>query len=444
MENAKKMHSVTLDASRCKGCINCIKRCPTEAIRVRNGKAYIIDDRCIDCGECIRLCPHHAKKPIFDPLSVMKNYKYTVALPAPALYGQFNNLDDINIVLNGLIKMGFDDVFEISRAAEIVSSVTKKTIAERDFDGPMLSSACPAVLRLIRIRFPELLEQVTPLVAPIDLAASMAAEETMEKTGLPREDIGIIFISPCAAKNTATKQPLRIKKSEVDAVVAIKEIYPPLVKAMDKLEKTGEELQELSQAGVIGIGWANSGGEAAGSLMENYLAADGIENVISVLEGLEDDKFRNLDFVELNACFGGCVGGVLTVENPYVAKSRIKKLRKYLPVSCNRVSEIPKAAMTDKEIEPSNVMSLSSNIKEAMEKLSALEELAKSLPGLDCGSCGAPSCRALAEDVIRGYSRESDCIFKYKEYLHGIMSEVSNLEGFMPSPFRRNNDNEEK
>lgn len=438
----KAMHSVTLDESKCKGCINCIKRCPTEAIRVRDGKAHIIDDRCIDCGECIRICPHHAKKSIYDPLSVMDKFKYKVALPAPALYGQFNNLDDINIVLNGLLKVGFDDVFEVSRAAEIVSGITKKIIAERDFDGPMISSACPAVLRLIRTRFPELLDHVTPLAAPIDLAAEMALNEAIKKTGLPREDIGIIFISPCAAKNTATKHPLRIQKSEVDAVVAIKKVYPALLKAMENISKSGEDIAELSQTGVIGVGWANSGGEAAGSLMENYLAADGIENVISVLEGLEDDKFQNLDFVELNACFGGCVGGVLTVENPYVAKSRIKRLRKYLPVSCNRVEEVPPAAMTDKEVDPSDVMSLSSDIGEAMEKLAAIERLAKSLPGLDCGSCGAPSCRALAEDVVRGYSKESDCIFKYRDYLRGIMSEFSNLEGFMPSAFKRDDKDE--
>ena len=51
-------HSVMLDKELCMGCINCIKRCPTEAIRVRDGKAHILKERCIDCGECIRICPH--------------------------------------------------------------------------------------------------------------------------------------------------------------------------------------------------------------------------------------------------------------------------------------------------------------------------------------------------------------------------------------------------
>ena len=49
----KFYHSVRLDESLCKGCINCIKRCPTEAIRVRGGKASINNKFCIDCGRLI-------------------------------------------------------------------------------------------------------------------------------------------------------------------------------------------------------------------------------------------------------------------------------------------------------------------------------------------------------------------------------------------------------
>ena len=69
------IQSVTLDKDLCKGCINCIKRCPTEAIRVRDGKAAIDAQRCIDCGECIRICPHHAKKAITDPISILEGFQ---------------------------------------------------------------------------------------------------------------------------------------------------------------------------------------------------------------------------------------------------------------------------------------------------------------------------------------------------------------------------------
>ena len=50
-------HSVSLNAEKCKGCTHCLKRCPTEAIRIREGKAEINTERCIGCGACENLCP---------------------------------------------------------------------------------------------------------------------------------------------------------------------------------------------------------------------------------------------------------------------------------------------------------------------------------------------------------------------------------------------------
>ena len=113
----KFIHSVKLDEDDCIGCINCIKYCPTQAIRVHNGKAKITPEFCVDCGRCLRHCPHHAKVAIYDSIEEIRNYKYTVALPAPSLYTQFNNLTNVDIVLNALLSMGFDDVFEVSAAA---------------------------------------------------------------------------------------------------------------------------------------------------------------------------------------------------------------------------------------------------------------------------------------------------------------------------------------
>lgn len=422
----KFYHSVRLDEDLCKGCINCIKRCPTEAIRVRGGKASINNKFCIDCGECIRVCPHHAKHATYDKLDVMKQYEYTVALPAPALYSQFNNLDDVNIVLNALVRMGFDDVFEVSAAAELVSEATRQYLSEHEEQQPLISTACPSVVRLIRVRFPNLIPHLLPLNPPIEVAAVLAAEKAVKDTGLPREKIGIIFISPCPSKVTYVKSPLGTEKSQVDNVLAIKDVYPRLLACMKAV--AGEDYPVLGTSGKIGISWGHSGGEASGLFTENYLAADGIENVIRVLEDMEDQKFTNLRFVELSACNGGCVGGVLTVENPYVAEVKLKRLRKYMPVAISHIHDSEHEILkwtTGVQYEP--VFNLGNNMMESFSRLNRVERLMKKFPGLDCGSCGAPTCKALAEDIVRGNASENDCVYYLRENLHKLSEEVSIL-----------------
>lgn len=420
------LHSVHLDSSLCKGCTNCIKRCPTQAIRVRSGKAVIKKDFCIDCGECIRICPHHAKQATFDNLDILKSYEYTVALPAPSLYAQFNNIDDANIILRALVKMGFDDVFEVTAAAEMISQMSRKYIGEHPEKKPFISTACPSVVRLISVRFPNLIPHLLPFNSPMELAAGLARRKAAEKTGLLPEKIGIMFISPCPAKVAACKTALITEKSEVDAVIAIKEVYPKLLAHM-----TREDDLEVDyvHSGRIGVGWGNSGGEAGGLLTDSYLAADGIENVIRVLEDLEDQKFTDLEFIELNACSGGCVGGVLTVENPYVAQAKLKKLCRYLPVARNHLGDTYiDGAFAQKTVEYRPVFTLGKNFAESFDKMQQVEELCRKFPGLDCGSCGAPSCKALAEDIVRGAASERDCIFILREYVNKLNDNTERTE----------------
>lgn len=408
-------HSVTLELSKCKGCTNCIKRCPTEAIRVRGGHAIIKEDKCIDCGECIRLCPYQAKKATYDRLDDFVSYRYKIALPAPAFYGQFNDLDDVDYILTALLGCGFDAVYEVSKAAEIITEHTRRYMKTEGSPRPVISSACPAIVRLISLRFPCLVDNLLPIMPPIEYAARQARREALAlHPELSDDDICVLFISPCPAKISYIKNPIGVEKSAVTGGLAINDLY---FKVRAK-RKEVEVPEELSTTGIIGLNWAGSGGEATSLLSDRYLAADGIENCIKVLDEIDNGTFGDLEFVELNACIGGCVGGTLNVENPFIAKARLRSMRKYLPVSGNHITDaeaLSKDIFYDAEITNNTADMLSEDRVTAIAKMVEIESIYKSLPHLDCGSCGAPNCHALAEDIVKNDARPSDCLIQLRE-----------------------------
>ena len=420
-----KYHSVKLNKSVCSGCTNCLKQCPTRAIRVQKGKAKILSERCIDCGECIRVCPHHAKQAVTDSLEILDKYKYKVALAAPAFYGQFSKADQVDVMLSSLKKIGFDAVYEVAKGAEIVSRKTRELLKTGELLTPSISSACPAVVKLIAIRFPNLVGNIIPLRSPMEIAAAEARNEAVKLTGLKPKEIGIFFISPCAAKATAVKYGSTEDKSQVNGVIAMKDIYLKMAHTITKLPE--EEVEKLNRAGREGILWATAGGEARATRVDKTISVDGIDNVIKVLEAIEDGKLSDIEYVETLACTGGCVGGPLVTENNFVANSRIKRICKNMPENLEE-ADCESKIFWDHPLVYRSVMNLDPDIHKAMEKMVELEEIYARLPKLDCGSCGSPSCHDLAEDIVRGFADETDCVFILRERISALAHEMVELD----------------
>ncbi|MBE6590246.1 MAG: 4Fe-4S dicluster domain-containing protein [Ruminococcaceae bacterium] len=421
-------HSVSLDVSRCTGCTMCLKRCPTEAIRIHDGHAQIDPNRCIDCGVCIRYCPNHAKKANYSKLDAVMKHKWKIALPAPTLYGQFEELEDVDYVLQGLLDIGFDDVVEVAQAAELVSAYTRLYLKNEGISKPVISSACPVVLRLISLRYPMLREHIMQMLPPMEIAAKMARKKAKEEhPELTDDDICVCFISPCPAKVSYVRNGFGDYKSEVDEVLSVSDIYFNLLNVM----RRGETPRSFSKSGMIGIGWATSGGESSAIFNDKYLAADGIENVNRVLDQLENGNISSVEFIELNACPGGCVGGVMAVENPFVAKARLQTLRRYLPVSQNVLTTkereyIPAGYFFEEIPTYRPIQRLSENFAESLRMMSDIQKIRTELPGIDCGACGAPSCRAFAEDIVKGIASRDGCVVEKGRM---IDEKISQMQG---------------
>ena len=424
----KRFHSVQLDKDKCKGCTNCLKHCPTEAIRVRGGRAHIIDERCVDCGECIRICEYHAKVAMTDKFEDIFRFEHRIALPAPSLYGQFRHVGSIGIVLEALTRIGFTSVFEVARGADVITRAVKEKLKNPDRPRPLISSACPAVTRIIQVRFPTLIPHIIDLKQPMEVAASIARAEYAKTHGVAPEKIGVFFITPCAAKMTAIRSPLGHEKSEVDGAISMMEIYGHLLPHVAEIKAS----EMTTSATPFGIGWARSGGEADAAVPKNSMVVDGMDNVIRVLEEVEDGKLRDLDYFEGAACPGGCVGGPLTYENKYLARNTVMSLMDGLPPR-HPQEAVPGSVLNkyplyfDKPIVPNGSMKLHESIANAIERMEQMNAILDRLPGYDCGSCGSPTCRAFAEDIVRGYCSETDCIFILKERLKGMAQQMVDI-----------------
>ncbi len=404
-------HSVILEKDFCNGCTYCLDRCPTQAIRVKDGKAQIINERCIDCGECLKVCPFHAKGAQTDSLEMLNNYKFNIALPAISLYGQFEFEYDMNKVMNGLYELGFDYVYDVAYAADILTAYQLDKIKTSDQPRPLISTFCPAVTRLIQIRYPSLIDHIIRLESPMQVSAWLAKQKIMETTGLKEEEIGVFYITQCPAKITSIKDPLGIDDSHIDGAISIESIYSKLIRIYNDVEvKT--QVQKASAGGIV---WGMVGGQSFAMNIESYMAVDGIEEVIKVLDRLEMGKLTEVDFLEAYACVTGCVGGPLNVENPFIAKTRIRMRSKQTP----RINDLDTLKIYDKkllewnkDIEPVPALKLDTDIRKALEKMSKIEELFQMLPGIDCGACGAPTCRALAEDIVLGKASIESCLVR--------------------------------
>ena len=415
MTETSPHHSICVNKEKCVGCVACMKACPTRAIRVVEGKAKVFFKRCIDCGECFRVCPHDALTAMTTPTSDLNRFRYKVALPSPVLYSQFGGLVMPHEVLSVLKGSGFDEVYDEALMCEMTSVAIEEYLNENRSLRPFISSTCPVVIRLIQRMFPTLCKHIIPIEPPREIAAKNLRNEISEKKKLKDEDIGVIHITPCAAKMVSINNPVSLGRSHLDGAVSIKDVYNPM---MMQIKKTQHTLMEQGQYQVsgIGMGWALPGSEVRG-IKYHSVSVSGVLDTIRILEDLEAGRLKNIDYLECLICPDGCIGGPLTVENRFLAKSNIlllirmfggrKKVNHY---SVKRLLH-NRFFSFETEIAPRPFPPLDEDRVKAMEKLKLKEKIIRDLPLTDCGVCGAPDCQTLADDVVRGLARKEDCIF---------------------------------
>lgn len=429
-------HALKIVAECCTGCTHCMNVCPTGAIRIRQGKATLNEAACTDCGMCLKSCPRQAIIVEQDDFSQIFKFAYRIILLPTVLIGQFPEDITEEQIFAELHNLGFHYVMEVDKSTGLLMEETRKYMEKHPHRRPFISSFCPAVVRLIQVRFPSLIGHIVRLKQAMDITAIYARKKFIDK-GIPEEEIGIFYVTQCAAKIAAIKCPVGEDRSPVDGVINMDFIYNKILLSLNQhknqqQEKVPEQYHLTPQS----IRWTQSGGEAS-NYKGRCLAIDEIHNVIDILEKMENDELTDIDFLELRACDHSCAGGALTINNRFLTIERLqKRLESYIRneyVSINKMPRyrdylIPQMQLTG-DIPPRSIEKLDEDFAVAFQKMEKITRIMKVLPQVDCGVCGAPSCKALALDVVQGKAKLNQCIFMQKMLTReGLLTPEESLE----------------
>ena len=400
-----------------------MKICPTEAIRVYDGKAHISESRCIDCGKCFKTCPTRAVYINQDDFESIFNFPCRVALIPSVFLGQFPNDISVSRIYAILKEIGFTHVFETESTTPIYTDAKNRYHYEHRDIVPLISTYCPAIVRLIQVKFPGLVDNLIPIKAPIDITAMYVRRKFQKEAEYKDNEVGVFYITPCAAKIAAVKSPVGEEKSNVDGVINMDALYNRVWK---KIKEQGSNYKEIklpiAQLSSDSILTSLTNGERRMSNAVHSLAIDEIDNVIEFLEKVENDEIEGVEFLELRACDQSCPGGNLTCNNRFLTCEKMFARARYVAEK-ERNGERTREYELEKErdylsknllvgeIEPRSMLSLDPDISKALEKMNKIGTLKKLLPQIDCGLCGAPTCDALAEDIVCHKAKITHCVF---------------------------------
>lgn len=268
----------------CKNCYKCIRGCPTKSISFSDNQASIIHDDCVLCGKCFLACPQDAKEirdDIPTVIKLLKENKKVIVSVAPSFIANYNgaSIATFKVALN---KLGFFDVEETAIGATIVKKCYDE-ILETDQRDIIISTCCHSVNLLIQKHYPELVNCLADVLSP------MLAHGKDIKLRYP--DAKVVFIGPCIAKKDEAD---RDQNHYIDAVLTFIELDKLLKQNNISIEpEKNKILINQSKARLF----PTTGGilKTMNCSMSDYqyLAIDGIENVMLALEDIKNNKFIN-------------------------------------------------------------------------------------------------------------------------------------------------------
>ena len=402
---------ITLNRNSCKNCYKCIRNCQVKSIKFSGNQASVVKNECILCGHCYVVCPQNAKEIVSDMEKVkvlLEQNEHVVVSLAPSFIANYNGVK-INAMKAALKKLGFYDVEETAIGAGLVKLEYEDYLDEVK-PNIFITSACHSVNLLIQKYYPDLLGCLAPIISPMQAHALDIRQRI--------KDAKVVFIGPCIAK----KDEAEHYQGYVDAVLTYEELSKWLDKEGIKLENS-----LVDDLGFKSRFFPTTGGIIRSLSRKNddyhYIAIDGVENCINVLEDISKGNLNNC-FIEMSSCVGGCING------PIMEKHHKRPLRDYLEVVNYAKDQDLDLIRLDKSLYRKEFLS----IKKKYEYPSDLqiEEILKQMgkssidDELNCGSCGYNTCREKAVAIFQGKANISMCLPFLKERAESFYFNVLN------------------
>lgn len=394
------MEYLDFKQAKCKDCFKCLRECPVKAIKYENHQAKIIESKCILCGRCTIVCPQNAKSVHSEKENVktlLNGNKMVIASVAPSFVGSFD-VSDFSSMSRALQELGFTFAEETAVGASAVTEEYAKLLEKKEYKN-LITSACPAINRMIQLYYPNALKYLAPVASPMVAHARMLKERYPEAR--------VVFLGPCIAKKREGAE-----SGVIDGVLTFEEL-DEIFKEKNITFKEGECCEtgdsNFNRAKFYPI--SNGIIKSFKSLSSDYeyVAIDGVKRSFEVLDDI--DFFSDL-FIEVNCCEYACVNGPCVVKREGGAIKSNEIVRKYVgrDTGKNTVGRSDNSKVDISERHP--YIGLSSSIPRERDIKAVLAKTGKIKPEdeLNCGACGYSTCREKAMAVINGYADIEMCL----------------------------------
>jgi len=420
------MSIVYTEREKCKGCYACIRNCPAKAIRVREGLAEVIKERCIACGNCVQICMAKAKRAesdtgiVWQLLGQGQPVIAMLSAPFPAAFPEVRP----GQLVTALKKLGFSEVMEDSFGAELVCREYAHLMDENK-DKPILSSTCPAVVSYIEKYYPQLIDNLAPIVSPMIASARVIKWQY-------NPEAKVVFIGPCIAKKAEAKD--ENVAGVVDAVLTFAEMKE-MFAAKEITSESQEEGQFSGPKPNLGRLFAITGGLLKAAELSDDILTNEIINACGrdyTLHIVREFAEGNITAKLISLCFcEGCIDGPVIDNDLSVFKRR--------EIIINYTVSQSDPAQTEQDVQKYAGIDISrkftnrgvglptpreEDVQRVLEKIGRVDPSYR----MNCGACGYRGCRELAIAVCQGLAEVNMCWPYVLETLRTTQEELIQAE----------------